>query len=131
MRHALAARLVTTAVVLGAAATAFGEDFTFTVPINVTAIPEHFTEAGALCKVQDASDSIGQGEATLPLANGRASGNAVVKLNVNPGKNPAAARTYYCLLYFKRANGTVHAPSASDVKPGTTSTLIRRGDLPQ
>lgn len=131
MRHTLAALFVSTALVLGSVANALGEDFTFTVPINVTAIPAEYAEVGAMCKVQDASDSIGEGHATIPIPSGSGSGNVVVKLNVYSGKNPASARTYFCLLLLKRANGSMRQAMQSDLKPGTTSTLLRRGDLPQ
>jgi hypothetical protein len=129
-------------VILGSFQTAWGEDFTFTVPVRVSNLVPEVNKVIVSCSVgtadgYTAAQYIGAVAVLItPDASGSYSGNLELKFNADTGKDRAAATHYRCVLRLD-VGGTNMAPAAdasstaARPKPGTTFTSIVSGTLPQ
>ncbi|MHB8883417.1 MAG: hypothetical protein ACYC69_18165 [Thermodesulfovibrionales bacterium] len=90
--------------------TSQGEDFNFTVPVNLSNLPPEVTQGYVRCLVSrlnlvshetgSAGNAglLGEREVSFPISAGRYSGAVEVSFNAGPNKRPSDARTYACML---------------------------------
>jgi hypothetical protein len=96
-----AAALAAALVISPAPARAQSYDFTITVPVNLSGLPDNITAFVVTCyivgdvSVMNTSDIIASAMKSTPV-HGSFRGNVVLTMNANPGKDPALARKYKC-----------------------------------
>lgn len=83
-------------------------DFTLTVPIEATGLPEDAKEMITSCQIfSDGSPPIvGAASKTTVLTTNSFSGQVVVSINASPSVDPALARRYRCFVWFQTQHRT-------------------------
>lgn len=115
--------------------------FTFNVPVQLRAIHQDNNAFSVHCSVgrRGTSDWFGSGRQMGSLdAGGSFTGSVTVKLNVNPGRDPAEAQVYRCGLYLiGRAESAPCPPDTTrcaavglQAKPGTPFRHVVEGSIP-
>lgn len=136
-RYARAAVALTAA--LAAARLARADDFTFSVPVELHALPSSTSArgGGVRCWAYSAvpasaapgGDTIGTGITGIPLTNGSYQGTVMVHFNAAAGKRLENAKGYRCVLLFLEADGK-EAPAAGwSHKQGTSYSDDVRGAI--
>ena len=129
MRSLVAGVTLAVALTVGASrAAAQSYDFTITVPVNLSGLPDNVTAFVVSCYVLPAastvmypSDVIASAMKSTPV-HGSFHGNVVLTMNANAGKDPATAGKYKCNGYVsgtvRGATGIGFFPSGPGSSPG-------------
>jgi len=137
---ALAAFALLATAMLVEAGMASAEDFNFTVPIRLISFPRDVTQGEVWCWVgladmpllhiggfgPDRSGKVlGRGRSVFPIDgdSGGFSGNIAVRFSVDPGKNPADAAKYWCVLRLGDS-GNTFAMIGERVQPNPGAQLV-------
>lgn len=127
MKTAVAACLIATLSLAAAPACAQTYDFTITVPVNVSGLPDNVTDFVVTCWILPASstvmyepDVIGSVMKRTTI-HGSFSGNVVLSFNANAGKDASLASKYKCQGYvagtIRGIMGLAYFPSGPSSSP--------------
>jgi len=80
---------------------ALAEDFTITVPVQLRNLPPSIERMMILCYVATGgpgtiSHPVGTGDGQIAVSNGEFTGEAVIRFNADPGRDPATGTHYNC-----------------------------------
>jgi hypothetical protein len=136
-RRALPAAALTAGLAWASAARA--DDFTFKVPVDVSAMTSGLGSGLVSCvalsvapppaPAPSGGDVIGRGAARFSLTNGSYQGTLNVHFNALPGKRLENAKGYRCELLFVQPSGKDESAAAWLHKPGTSYSDDVRGAI--
>lgn len=139
MRHVYPSFFAILAIALGLpSAPAWAEDFTFTVPVQVSNLPPDSTRVGVSCHLYTNAAArpggrghVGSLYGFAAISGGAFRGEVTAASNANPGVDPATVTHYSCALGITaRLRGRDHtflygdsaAPSTLPLAPGAPFT---------
>ncbi|QGZ96401.1 hypothetical protein [Terricaulis silvestris] len=121
---------------------AHAEDFTLTVPVNVSGLPANVHTVWVTCQVMESSRSritavAGQ---RIAITGGAYRADVVLTANASAGRDPSLATQYRCVAWFFGAvagdpqqayfmEGSPHATHVFPLAPGA-AFLLDTGDTP-